>query len=105
MRDDEIHNVPPMLATIRARVEEVGFKMSCDDKTGALLRALIASKPKARALELGTGAGVSTAWLLQGMDERSRLQTIDSDETVVAIARELLGFIWSIGQQIGKKSA
>ncbi len=44
-----------------------------------------------RALELGTGADISTAWLLEGLDAKERLQTVDSDEALVAIAREVLG--------------
>ncbi|MEJ6480176.1 class I SAM-dependent methyltransferase [Nostoc punctiforme UO1] len=34
---------------------------------GALLRALVAGYPAGRICEIGTGAGVSTAWLISGM--------------------------------------
>jgi hypothetical protein len=40
-------------------------------------------------LELGTG--LATAWLLDGMDRASRLISIETDEAVLAIAREALG--------------
>jgi hypothetical protein len=40
--------------------------------TGLFLRTLAASKPAGRFLELGTGTGVATAWLLDGMDHASR---------------------------------
>ena len=65
--------------------------MSCERKTGALLASLVAAKPGARVLELGTGTGASTAWLLAGMDASARLLTVDSDATVSALARQLLG--------------
>jgi predicted O-methyltransferase YrrM len=42
-------------------------------------------------MELGTGTGLSTAWLLDGMDERARLITIDVDPETQDVAREILG--------------
>ncbi len=65
--------------------------MASDIETGTLLRVLAASKPAARALELGTGTGLSTAWILDGLDADSTLVTVDSDEQVVEIARRHLG--------------
>ncbi len=65
--------------------------MSSDDLTGSLLRTLAASKPRGSLLELGTGAGVSTAWLLDGMDAESRLITVENDRQVHAIAKRHLG--------------
>jgi predicted O-methyltransferase YrrM len=52
---------------------------------------LAASKPGGRFLELGTGTGVGTAWLLAGMDPTSKLESVDSDERVLAVARRHLG--------------
>jgi predicted O-methyltransferase YrrM len=57
---------------------------------GALLAALAASKPGGRFLELGTGTGHGTAWLLSGMDPTSSLDTVDTDSAVVAVARQHL---------------
>jgi predicted O-methyltransferase YrrM len=42
-------------------------------------------------LELGTGTGVGTAWLLSGMDAAAHLDTVDHDAAVVAVARRHLG--------------
>ncbi len=64
--------------------------MASEPKTGALLAALAASKPGGRLLELGTGTGIGTAWLLSGMDGDARLDTVDIDEQVTAIARRHL---------------
>ena len=41
-------------------------------------------------LELGTGTGHGTAWLLSGMDSNSSLDTVDNDQSVVAVARRHL---------------
>lgn len=59
---------PAALARILKRSAEIGFEMASEDRTGALLRTLAASKPGGRFLELGTGTGVATAWVLDGMD-------------------------------------
>ena len=42
-------------------------------------------------LELGTGTGVGTAWLLDGMDAQARLESVDTDLHVQEVARRHLG--------------
>src|SRR5262249_60321646 len=64
---------------------------ACAPEPGSLLRTCAESRPAARFLALGTGTGVATAWLLDGMDQESRLRSVDNDPTVVAIARRHLG--------------
>jgi predicted O-methyltransferase YrrM len=65
--------------------------MASEPKVGALLAAVAATKPGGRFLELGTGTGHGTAWLLSGMDPASTLDTVDTDPTVVALAKRHLG--------------
>ena len=65
--------------------------MSSDILTCSLLRTLAATKPAGKFLELGTGTGLSTSWILDGMDEGSRLISIDNDDTVLSIAHSFLG--------------
>jgi predicted O-methyltransferase YrrM len=69
----------------------IGFRLASEPQTGSLLGTLAASKPGGQFLELGTGTGVGTAWLLAGMDEASRLTSVDNDASVSAIARRHLG--------------
>lgn len=90
---DELEYVqpPPALAQIIARTNALGFEMASEPRTGALLRALGASKPNGRFLELGTGTGIATAWLLAGMDATSTLTSVDTGLQVQAVAREFLG--------------
>ena len=55
--------VPPLVAAAASRACEAGFPMSCDPGGGQLLAVLAAHlHAQAKVLELGTGAGVGTAW-------------------------------------------
>jgi len=74
-------------ATVRS-----GFTMASDIQTCRLLRTLAASKPGGRFLELGTGTGLSTAWILDGMDKYSSLVSVDNAPDFLAIAGQFLGF-------------
>jgi predicted O-methyltransferase YrrM len=56
--------------------------MACEPRAGALLRTLAAFKPAGRLLELGTGTGVGTAWLLAEINGAARLITVDTDPEV-----------------------
>ena len=91
MRDDVFSSEPPALAGILRDGARVGFRLASEPRTGSLLRVLAGSKPGGRLLELGTGTGVGTAWLLDGMDPATRLETVDSDPSVVEVARIHLG--------------
>ena len=91
MLDRSCIRSPRQLPAILARTEALGFKMASEPHTGALLQVLAASKPGGRLLELGTGTGFGTAWLLSGMDETATLTTIETDERVQAVARDVLG--------------
>lgn len=82
---------PVILTSILSDTEALGFTMASEPLTGSLLRTLAASKPGGAFLELGTGTGVGAAWLLDGMDNHSRLTSIDNDAAVVAVARQWLG--------------
>jgi predicted O-methyltransferase YrrM len=91
MNDHSNLDRPPALEAILRETDDLGFSMASEPQTGSLLRTLAACKPADRFLELGTGTGVATAWLLAGMDRASRLETVDNDPAVVAIARRHLG--------------
>jgi predicted O-methyltransferase YrrM len=56
-----------------------------------LLRTLAASKRHAKFLELGTGTGLSTSWILDGMDKQSTLVSIDNESKYVQVANHFLG--------------
>ncbi len=82
--------VPERLAAIQSDTDALGFGMASESKTGALLSILAASKRSGRFLELGTGTGIGTAWLLHGMDAESTLDSVDNNSNVLAIATKHL---------------
>src|SRR5476651_663539 len=76
---------PLLLAT-----DEAGFTMACEMSTGSLLRTLAASKAGGAFLEIGTGTGIGSCWILDGMDAASTLITIERNQSVSDIARRHL---------------
>ena len=89
--DDRPIEAPASLAAVQRGAAEAGFDAACDERVGSLLRSLARSLGDARLLELGTGPGTSTAWLLDGMSPGATLLTIDDDPAVIRIAQEVLG--------------
>ncbi len=91
MYNDDVHNFPKGFAAIEIASKSIRFSMPSDLQTGALLKALVGSKPKANVLEIGTGTGLATAWLLAGMDADSSLLSIDNEQLYQSIADNVLG--------------
>lgn len=90
MNDLHVITLPQALPAILQRTQELGFSMASEPLTGSLLRTLAATKPSGRFLEIGTGTGIATAWLLEGMDSASTLISVDTDPNAQQIASEYL---------------
>ena len=84
-------NPPLIVKDIEEATKAIGFTMGSDLRTGSFLRTLATAKLSGSILELGTGTGLATAWLLDGMDAESSLLTVDSNENNTAVARKFLG--------------
>ena len=91
MNDTNILDQPKIYSEIEAKCQEIGFTMPSDIYIGTLLKTLISSKPKSKLLELGTGIGLSLAWMIDGMDSDSKLITVDNDAKLIAIANSFFG--------------
>lgn len=91
MYNDVVSNLPKGFSDIEIASQSIGFSMPSDLQTGALLKTLAGSKPKSSVLEIGTGTGLATAWLLAGMDADSVLTSIDNEPTYQSVAELILG--------------
>ncbi|WP_109831502.1 O-methyltransferase [Reichenbachiella versicolor] len=91
MDQSVIVKMPSVFQSLEKRCIEIGFTMPSDVYIGTLLKSLIASKPSAKVLELGTGVSLSLAWMIEGLDEDSHLISIDNDPKLVSIAKEYFG--------------
>ena len=91
MIDEIIQKIPNTYLDIDNATKENGFTMPSDILTCSLLKTLATSKPSGKFLELGTGTGLSTAWILDGMDINSTLISFDNDEALLGIAQKYLG--------------
>ena len=67
---DKINQPFPLaFLDIKNATKASNFTMSSEVLTCSLLRTIARSKPAGKFLELGTGTGLSTSWILDGMDE------------------------------------
>jgi predicted O-methyltransferase YrrM len=91
LRDNgPMSELPERVQVAQGNAEQAGFPYSCEEEVGPLLAVLAAAVPTdGRILELGTGAGVGTAWLVHGLGERTDvgLVSVESDASTMALAR------------------
>jgi predicted O-methyltransferase YrrM len=90
MQNEVLINIPEQYDHIAIKTRELQFNMASDRSTGSLLKTLVASKPGARILELGTGTGLATAWILDGMDNTSQLISLEKDKELINVAKRAL---------------
>src|SRR5690606_2369250 len=82
---------PKTFNQIDEATQSSGFTMASDALTCSLLRTLASSKPSGRCHGLGTGTGLSTSLILDGMDQNSSLVSIDNELRFLEIAERFLG--------------
>lgn len=87
---NDISNIPTAYEAIEIATKKLSFNMASDVYTGSLLKTLVAAKPGGRILELGTGSGLATAWIVDGMNENAVLVTVENNEVLLPVAQENL---------------
>ena len=102
MVDSIFSDMPVQYENIAEATKAIAFNMASDMQTGSLLKTLAASKISGRILELGTGTGLATSWIVDGMDERTKLITIENNALLLDIAGRALQdsrveFVWADG--------
>jgi predicted O-methyltransferase YrrM len=88
MNDTVAHKIPAECKKIQEETAAMQFNMASDLYTGSLLKTLAASKSSARLLELGTGTGLATAWIVAGMDENSKLVSVENNQLLIDVAKK-----------------
>jgi predicted O-methyltransferase YrrM len=81
---------PDLVGQAESLATRMGFPNSCTPEFGRLLRTL-AGAAQGPVLELGTGCGVGSAWLLSGLPAGGRLVSVEYDEDRHAAVGGLLG--------------
>lgn len=82
------HALPPLVAAAIRNCESAGLP-HCHHAVGQMLAVLTAHlRPRARVLELGTSAGVGTAWIASGLLPRTdvSITTVEHDRRIAQIA-------------------
>lgn len=90
MEDAVFTDMPVQYHSIMRATTALSFNMNSDLYTGSLLKTLVASKKAGRFLELGTGGGLATSWILEGMDGQARLVTVENNAALLDIAKQNL---------------
>ncbi len=88
-----------VLATARAKADELGC-VPVKPGAGAALRLLAATIGARSVVELGTGAGVGSVWLLRGMRPDGVLTTIDVEPEHHRAARETFAAAGFAGNRV-----
>ena len=104
MQDALFTDIPVQYEKIADATTGLSFQMNSDLFTGSLLKTLVSSKRSGRFLELGTGGGLATSWILEGMDTDSVLTTIENNSALLEIAQAILvdqriEFVWTDGYE------
>ena len=82
--------VPEAVLAAERRAVERSFAHSCEQATGRVLAVLAASvRAGGRVLELGTGVGVGTAWVVSGLEGREDVEvvTVEHDQALAELVR------------------
>src|SRR5207249_3534987 len=97
--------IPAPVAHAKRRAIEQPFTRSCDDGVGRLFAVLAAHLPPgAKVLEIGTGVGIATAWLVSGLGSRTDVDILsfEVDDTLSATTRT---YRWPSYVRIGTADA
>ena len=80
---------PPLVERALALAAELGFAKSCSPEAGRLLHLLAAQRGRERVAEIGTGAGVGTAWLASALAPGVSLWTVEAETRLAGAAAGL----------------
>ncbi len=80
---------PGIVTKARALAAELGFERSCLPEDGALLHVLASRRGIGRAAEIGSGAGVGSAWIVSALRPGIPFFTTEVDPELAAATAAL----------------
>ena len=81
--------IPVLVVRARAAAADLGFERSCGDDDGRLLHVLAGRRGIERVAEIGTGAGVGTAWLASALPPGAPLFSAEIEPRLARAAAHL----------------
>lgn len=83
--------IPELVQVAKKIAEEKGFINSCSDEVGRLLSVLVGQIKEGKILEIGTGYGVGSSWILSTIAPAVELISVDnSKEKIDKVAKTLI---------------
>ncbi len=82
-------SLPPFVKKTLALAHQKNFHSSCIPKVGQLLQVLVASAKPGLIAEIGTGCGVSSAWMINGLRPDQRFVSLELDQPLHQAVSEL----------------
>lgn len=82
--------VPELVQSSKTLAKNNDFENSCSDEAGRLLAILAAQVTQGKVLEIGTGYGVGSSWILSSINPTIKFITVDnSKEKIDAISNQI----------------
>ena len=82
--------IPQLVQSCKELAERKGFENSCTDEAGRLLSVLAGQVTKGKILEIGTGYGVGSAWILSAIAPTIQFISVDLEkEKIQATAAQI----------------
>jgi predicted O-methyltransferase YrrM len=82
--------IPPLVKLSKALADKYDFNHSCSDETGRLLSVLSGQVRQGKILEIGTGLGVGSSWILSNISSSVKFISIDNAQQKVDLTRETI---------------
>jgi predicted O-methyltransferase YrrM len=80
---------PPLVEKALELAHKKNFQNSCIREVGQLLRLLVASTKPGTIAKIGTGCGVSSAWMLEGLRSHHQFISVENDLALHQAVSEL----------------
>ena len=96
---------PQLVQSSKALAESKGFEYSCSDEAGRLLSVLAGQVTQGKILEVGTGYGVGSAWILSAITPTIQFISVDNakekvDATAAHINHNQAEFIYGDWKEV-----